>query len=253
MIYKTSAQLKSISRGKMLGQYGVAIGAFILMRVIEYFATSIGVGGLDLRSRSGYLMYLGVTAIISLISSVLVFGEMGIYLKIACNVQASVGDLFSGFSIHPDKPIIIRLVFMLITTVCYAIPGVLFGVYMTNESAGVFALACVLFVIGSVLVIYVRLTFALVYYLVLDYPRMNVKEAFGRSQALMYGHRFSLMYMYLSFIPLYILSLLTLGIGNLFITPYRKMTMTEFYLDIAHNESDKTDDKTENVEEVEQE
>ncbi len=221
----------------MLGQYGVAIGAFILMRVIEYFATSIGVGGLDLRSRAGYLMYIGVNIIISLIASVLVFGEMGIYLKIACNVQASIGDLFSGFSIHPDKPIIIRLIFMAMSCGCYLVPAVLFAVYMSSDRAGIFTLACFLAILGTVVLIYLKLSFALVYYLVLDYPRMNVKEAFGRSQALMYGHRFSLMYMYVSFIPLYMLSLLTLGIGNLFITPYRKMTMTEFYLDLAHNES----------------
>lgn len=237
MIYKTSAQLKSISRNKMLGQYGVAIGAAILMKSIEYFATSIGVGALDLSSAMGYVMYFGVVIIISLISSVFMFGEMSIYLKIACNVQAGIGDLFSGFKLHPDKPIIIKLIFMIISAVCYLIPGIMFVIYTGNNSAGLFATACILFAVSTLIVMYFHLCFALVYYLVLDYPQLNVGEAFGKSQALMHGHRFSLLYICVSFIPLYMLSLLTLGIGNLFIGPYRKMTLTEFYLDIAHNES----------------
>lgn len=237
MVYKTSAQLKSISKSKMLGQYGVAIGAFILLKVIEYFATSVGVGALDLSSTAGRVMYYGVVIIISLIASVLTFGEMGIYLKIACNVQASVGDLFSGFKLHPDKPIIVRLVYMVMTFVSYLIPAILFGLYSTDNNSVVFIAACVLFLVGTVIMVYFSLCFAIVYYLILDYPQMGVVEAFAKSNVLMHGHRLSLMYLYFSFVPLYALSLLTLGIGNLFITPYKKMTLTEFYLDIAHNES----------------
>ena len=48
----------------------------------------------------------------------------------------------------------------------------------------------------------------------------------------MRGHRVKLFYLYASFLPLYVLGILSLGIGLLFVEPYVNVTIAEFYLDV---------------------
>ena len=51
------------------------------------------------------------------------------------------------------------------------------------------------------------------------------------SAAIMRGNKGRLFYLELSFVPLYLLGTLSLGLGFLWIIPYVGMTEAEFYLD----------------------
>jgi hypothetical protein len=52
----------------------------------------------------------------------------------------------------------------------------------------------------------------------------------------MKGHMWDYLYINLSFIPIMILGVLSLGVGLMYIQPYRGMTLTEYYMALASGE-----------------
>ena len=66
-------------------------------------------------------------------------------------------------------------------------------------------------------------------------PTMNAKEAITLSREMMNGNKFKLFCLTFSFIGWVILSLLTLGIGFIFLTPYINAAKIAFFEDIYNN------------------
>ena len=64
-------------------------------------------------------------------------------------------------------------------------------------------------------------------------PELSAAEAMARSKELMAGHRWRLFCLQISFIGWSILAALTLGIGGLWLTPYRHTANAAFYREIT--------------------
>lgn len=76
------------------------------------------------------------------------------------------------------------------------------------------------------------LGYAMVPFILEDEPTLSAEETLTRSYKMMYGHKWDLFVLYLSFIGWWILCLFTLGIGFFFLKPYVKATVAAFYEDI---------------------
>ena len=76
------------------------------------------------------------------------------------------------------------------------------------------------------------LAYAMTNYILVDYPELSANKAIDLSQEMMKGHKYDLFYLYLSFIGWYFLSILTLGIGYLWLMPYIQSAQSSFYLDV---------------------
>ena len=87
-----------------------------------------------------------------------------------------------------------------------------------------------LFIIPGIVASY---RYALAPYLMAENPDIGVMEAIARSKELMRGNKGRLFCLQFSFIGWYLLSTLTLGIGTLWVAPYRKIAETAFYLDVT--------------------
>lgn len=98
---------------------------------------------------------------------------------------------------------------------------------MTGILTGLWSL---LFVIPGIVAAY---RYALAPYLMAEHPEMGVMEAISQSKALMRGNKWRLFCLQLSFIGWGILSTLTMGIGNLWLAPYRNAAETAFYLELT--------------------
>lgn len=74
-------------------------------------------------------------------------------------------------------------------------------------------------------------------YLMVFDKNIKGQDAITKSRTLMNGHKARLFYLHLSFIGWFILSILTFGIGAIFLMPYIKMAEVEFALDLLkqHN------------------
>lgn len=86
-----------------------------------------------------------------------------------------------------------------------------------------------LFVIPGIIKL---LSYAMTNYILVDKPELSANQAINLSKDMMYGHKFDLFYLYLSFIGWFILAFLTLGIGFLWFYPYAQTAQASFYLDV---------------------
>ena len=76
-------------------------------------------------------------------------------------------------------------------------------------------------------------SYALTPYILAENPDMTASEAIARSKELMAGNRWRLFCLQISFIGWHILAALTLGIGNLWLTPYTHAADAAFYRDLV--------------------
>ena len=76
------------------------------------------------------------------------------------------------------------------------------------------------------------MTFGLTYFVLIDNEEWTVMQALKSAIQLVKGHKKRFFYMQLSFTGMYFLTLLTLGIGILWVQPYVMQTTTLFYLDV---------------------
>ena len=91
----------------------------------------------------------------------------------------------------------------------------------------------VLFIIPGVIASY---SYAMTDYILTENPELTAKEAIEKSKDMMEGNRWRLFCLEISFFGWVILSLLTLGIGSLWLTPYKEASMAAFYREVSGTE-----------------
>lgn len=90
-------------------------------------------------------------------------------------------------------------------------------------------LGCITLGIGTIILTY---CYAMVPYLVRDYPEIGAREALRISKDMMNGHKWDLFMLHLSFIGWFFVGCITFGIGFLWISPYINMAQAAFYEDL---------------------
>lgn len=101
------------------------------------------------------------------------------------------------------------------------------------KSIGIF-LWSLLFVIPGIVAYY---SYAVTDYVLAENPHLSASEALEKSKDIMRGNRMRLFCLQLSFIGWEILSAVALGIGALWLTPYKNAAKAEFYRDITQSTS----------------
>lgn len=90
-------------------------------------------------------------------------------------------------------------------------------------------------------------SYAMTPYILVEHPELSINQAIDLSRKLMKGRKFDYFYLQLSFIGWYILSILTLGIGFLWLTPYIECAEASFYADVKADNGMDTVLETERV------
>lgn len=92
------------------------------------------------------------------------------------------------------------------------------------------ALWMLLFIIPGIIAAY---RYSMTYYILSENPELSASEAIERSKKLMYGNKYRKLCLDFSFFGWILLSVFTLGIGNLFLNPYMQAASAAFYRDIT--------------------
>jgi len=243
MNYKSLAEIKDISRDKMLGRYGTAIGAFLFIRLFVFTATNVSALSAPMYSH----IYMLMMFVFALIEGIFVFGEQQIYMEIATGRQASSFDLFKAFKTRADSAIGWRLIFLTVIAGSFFISSEATVLLRGVGADSIYIKAGFMMLAGLVCLIF-YLNYALVIMIMHDFPDLKVMHAFKKSRDLMRGRKKDLLGILASFIPLWLAVLISFGIGAFFVHPYFKLTLTEFYLDgiragQAVNEESETDEE----------
>ena len=115
-------------------------------------------------------------------------------------------------------------------------PYILFASFSSGHSvpAGT-AISILLIGAGFLGTIAIRIRYAICTYLFLDFPDYSARELIRGGTKLISGHLSRLFGLYVSFIPLYILSLISLGVAGLWVSSYTHAAEAAFYKDLMAN------------------
>lgn len=116
--------------------------------------------------------------------------------------------------ILPGTLVFSLIMFLINNTVAYVIGGILIAVY----------------------VIWISLMYSQIGFILIDEPKMDILDVMRQSRTMMKGQKWRYIGMMLSFIGWFLLCLLTLGIGFLWLNTYVKTTQAVFYCDIRDTE-----------------
>lgn len=230
--YLSSASLKSLAKGQLLGKYGTLIGIYIIHFGCIMSIALISTMMIDTTTVIGNIVFYAVNFLISLLTGILLYGEAYIFLKIACNQKVTVNDLFYGFKTEPDKIIKVQLPITIVGLICGLYDVLSPYVMKYPDNAYLFLAYIILFIIGNVISIVFSLNVSQCYYLMLDFPQYQPKEVLLQSCHIMKGNKGRLFYIELSFLPLFLLGIFSCCIGFLWILPYLQAVQANFYLDL---------------------
>lgn len=226
-----SSQLKANARGHLTGKYAFPMIAYMIADMVNStMAMIVSLVG-DTQSDTGKLINLGISVILSAIMAIFVVGQNKLSLHIARNDQyPAISDIWYGFKGHADN-IIIAYFRIFIREFIFALPfgfaAVLYSI-RPEISYMIFLIICGIF--SAVMCIRVELDYGMVFFLIIDHPELTSKDLLSKSQDLIQGKRKNLLFLYMSFIGMGILVLLTFGFAIFWVAPYMRMTLTEFYV-----------------------
>lgn len=153
-----------------------------------------------------YLVIMGVAGSTSLLE-LIVYGPLtfGFYLYLACNVDTGVNNLnllFKGFERFTDT----------------LVAGLLYSL-----AVGV---ACLLLIVPGIIV---ACGLSMTFFIMVDDPNISGMDALQQSWNMMKGHKWDYFCLCFRFIGWILLSVLTCGIGFIFLTPYIVIASQNFY------------------------
>ncbi len=226
--HEISKGLKARGRYSLLGHLGTAVGANILYLIISMLLSSMMSGMITGTGVWSICLSLLLSFIVSLFAGILEFGLCSIYTGLQYAQPVFARDLFRGFRETPDKIIRIQAVRSVVHILC-TVPALVSSFSRSGTLGRQLLVYYVLYFAGEILALILLLGLDMSFYLLLDYPDMSALRIMKTSYRLMKGNRLLLLYLYCSFLPLQLLSLLSLGVAGLWVIAYRYSVTAAFY------------------------
>lgn len=236
--YCSSSELKNTAKEHLAGRYAsvvlLTVVSIFMVIPVAYFQTFVESGisllfGGNTTLLLSILLFLVSQVIISL-SSLINIGAYLFYLKMACCHPHALSDLFYCFSEgRLGKSVMVAVCMRLPSIIC-SLPYIICAYIYPFPATNSYLLLAL--IVGIVVPIPLELALSMSYFLILDFPEYSVKDILSHSIQLMKGNKGRLFYIEISFLPLHILGIFSMGIGYLWLTPYINMTRTLFFLDL---------------------
>lgn len=241
---KPCKELKRLSREILMGNYRIAMGAMITVYLIPLlielpFSSLLNT---EYATPLQRVVYYLAEFLIQLIAGMLQLGFIIMLMSMVRKKDFSHRQIYYCFKQKSDHYIagfFIKLVLDLISMAPF-----LYAYYTLDnykDPSQVIQLT-VLGAISVVLIVIVNLVYGLSLYVLIDNEDQSVISCYKTARQMIKGHKGKLLYIYLSFIGLEILSLLSLGIGALWVEPYRHVTLINFYREISEPDNNSNPD-----------
>lgn len=186
---RTSGELKDIAISALEGKWGQAVGLTFVMAVLESVASGLS-----------YIPIVG--AVFTLVAMPLSFGFAVAFLNNLRGGEARIETLFAGYKDFGRVFLtqLIMCIYVCLWSLLLVVPGVIKAISYTMTS----------FVLN-------------------DNPKLSYDAAISRSSRLMQGHKMEYFVFVLSFAGWFVLSVLTMFIGFLWLAPYFQTAKAAFY------------------------
>lgn len=235
-------ELKCEARALMAGRHSffalatllVSLSYLMLTYILDYALPGTG-GTLN------FFLSIACTALVNIVYYLLCAGQTALYLQLCRGGELRLGQLTSAFSQHPE-PVAAFAVFQFV--IQYAVQYLLRHMlqnflWAENLRQGLpfaaIAVAAVLFLL------WIELGFSFVLFLYCDYPHDSALHLMQAAWALIFGNKWRLFRLMVSFAGVFLLSMLSAGIGFLFTLPYINTAQALFYLNVKAKADQETD------------
>ena len=215
-----SSYLREQARFSLAGKWGLAVLTTFIAALLgglvtrtgnklSFNAEDVARAPEQLHTFLNYILAVSVMLgfVQFIVGGVVELGYSRFLLNLQDEKEAKVGDLFSQFDRFGD------------------------GFYLALLRGLFTALWTLLFIIPGIVASY---SYAMAGFILAENPGLTAREALRDSKELMRGHKFDLFCLNLSFIGWALLSVLTLGIGTLWLNPYRNAAQAAFYRSLVH-------------------
>jgi uncharacterized membrane protein len=144
-----------------------------------------------------------------IIDGPLLLGFTIFFLSLSRGQNPQLAQLFEGFQRFTQALVtyLLMMLFILLWLLLFIIPGIV-----------------------------AAFSYAMTFFLIADDPQLSGREALRKSKAMMYGNRGKLFCLFWRFFGWFLLGIITLGIGFLWIIPYMQTTIAKFYDDLREGE-----------------
>ncbi|MCR5209348.1 MAG: DUF975 family protein [Lachnospiraceae bacterium] len=230
MKIKKNAEIRAAARERLLGQYSrvILVQLFYIFLVFGIMIASGSGTGTDI---GAIVLYYAITFISYIILQVFMFGLSKTYLNACCRMPYGVGSLFSGFG---DNRVVVSAIMFATLQFIFSIPGLIMAEKYLSSGNGIYEEYALLASSAGTIVYYiVWLSFSQLYYVLLDFPEKSLGDCIKMSIWLMKGQKLKFVGMQISFFPLLLLTIPTLGLGLLWVMPYMQASEASFYLSLT--------------------
>lgn len=232
-------ELKRIARENLTHHYSTPMGALLVAGIIPLtielpFSMIQG----EHPTLTQTIAFYAAEFLIALISYTLSAGVTCLHLNMARKKPYSIGMVFYGFKNHPDRFILAGFI-ELVLSLAGMIPFFIgLSILRASDSVSAYVSFGLLALVSLAICTVITLNINLTVYFVIDQPDMRVIDCLKNSIHTMKGSKLRLFYIYLSFIGLQLLNLLSFGIGTLWVSPYQTQTIANFYRNVIGETAD---------------
>lgn len=239
--YMTYPQLKASAKERMKPVTGELVGVTVILLALRI--------AILLFSSHPYLNFIKPFVLRCVLNSLLavlfnaLFGMLQIgyhyiVLKVHCDQPFSAGDIFYAFS-RQTKSSFLLAAFMSVISVVPLMPyHILLNWYVNSSKIMPFAAKFFTYIPAVILMLILKLFYAQIYFLMLDFPSCPIKQLLKNSRRLMRGHKKRLLFIQLRLYLFFLIGCIcTCGIGTLWINPFIYMVNAKFYLDLVTKQS----------------
>lgn len=231
---RSSAELKALARQSLEGRYTLAIEL-----VIAYFAVNFFLYTINLRFFSDFLSFNIISLLgnffILLLSMMVSSGLSYCFLAMTRGWAVRISDLFFAFRYQSDKALILSFIYSVVLLLAELPLTLLLSLQFEPDLGDhvfltlLLVAACVVCLIAAVVLI---LTLSMCFYLYIDHSELSVRQILTASFQMMKGNKIRLFYLYVSFLGVLLLCVMTCMIGVLWVIPYISCTAAMFYREL---------------------
>ena len=232
-VFKSNKRLKSEARASLLGNLTRPVFSVFLYTLSTAFLAELIA---NFRTESALLSLLFsiiVFVVLGICAKMLRIGLSCIFLRLHFKRDVKISDLFCAFSGKSDTAVQCCAFLSLIELLpVFPLLALLSAGSALNRA--VYIVLLILFSLATFFgVLFIRIRYAPHSYLLLDFPELPAGTLIRGSSRMMQGHRMRLFKLYLSFLPLYLLGVLSFGVARLWVSCYSHSAEAAFYRDLT--------------------
>ncbi len=234
---KTYSQLKAAARDALPGRLGSAFSAVLLYLFLILCLSGLPVSQAPDHAVLGPVFVILLTIAVSILGQMAAIGVRFRFMKLLFGQPPMPGDTGIAFRGDTDRAVLLCGPRALLYSLCLLPASLLSLTVPTDASLRDLLPVLVVLAAGRLTMFLLRLDLTMADYLYLDYPSLSAPDLLRMSHRLISGSRLRLLFFYLSYLPLHLLALLSLGLTEPLVLCYVYAGEAAFYTDLIRTKT----------------